>query len=103
MEKIKKHSSWVAVFIINVLVMVLGYQFIKDNDKNKLALKAELQTELQPIDQSILDAQNKIMNDRENKLRKLNNAPKAVKQSVVTTNVKTTVPTTKSSTKTKTS
>lgn len=102
MKKIKKYSCSVAVFIINILLVFVGYHFIKDNDKNTKILKEEENMEIQPIEQGILDAQNKIAADRENKLRDLNTAPKEIKQNQTTTKTTTTTPA-KSTTKTKTS
>ena len=104
MAENNKNAFSVAVFIINVLLVVLGYQFIKSADPNSKVLKEEQQTQMQPIDQKILNAQSRIATDRENKLRKLNNSPKVVKQNQTTTNAVTTVPSApKATTKTKTS
>ena len=85
-------------------MIVLAYQFIKNSDPNNKIIKEEQQTETQPIDQAILNAQSRIATDRENKLRKLNNSPKSIKQNQVTTSTAKTIPTApKANTRTKTS
>lgn len=106
MEKLKKHAWSFTVFFINGLLLLLGYQTIKNSDKNNVAVVQDSQVEIKPLDQKTIDAQNKINTDRENKLRNLNNSPKQIKQNQVTTQTTTAVPTTtskKSSSKTKTS
>jgi hypothetical protein len=96
-EKLKKHGySWM-VFLINILLLLLGYQAIKGQDN---------QTQIQPLSQETLEAQNKITTDRENKLRNLNNYSKQLNQNQETIQTTTTTPAatpTKSSTQTKTS
>ena len=101
MEKIKKYSCSAIVFIVNILLLVLGYQVIKNNDPKNVIPKEDINTTIQPLSQEILDTQIKIAADRENKLRDLNTAPKTIKQNQTITNTTTTVP--KASTKTKTS
>ena len=81
--------------------MFLGYQVIKDNDKDNVTFKEEVNVTVQPLSSEILDAQNKIVTDRENKLRDLNNTPKPVKTQKITTETKTVTP--KADTKTKNS
>lgn len=102
MEKIKKHSCSAVVFVINILLVVLGYQAIKSNDPKNVISKEDISTTIQPVGQEVLDVQNKLATDRENKLRDLNTAPKAIKQNQTTTNTITTTPA-KATTKTKTS
>lgn len=102
LEKIGKYCCSILVFIINILLMVLGYQVIKDQEKSSTEIKKEdISEEIQALDQKILEAQNKLATERENKLRDLNTEPKKIQQQQVTTQTKTTAP--KSSTKTKTS
>jgi hypothetical protein len=84
-----KKSSWL-VFIINVLLMFLGYQFIKDKDKNRQISLEENSKNFEAISKDILNAQNEIVTDRENKLRDLNNSPKDVQQNQTTTDTTTT-------------
>jgi hypothetical protein len=105
-EKLKKHGySWM-VFLINILLLLLGYQAIKGSDKNTAAVGQDNQTQIQPLSQETLEAQNKITTDRENKLRNLNNYSKQLNQNQETIQTTTTTPAatpTKSSTQTKTS
>lgn len=106
MEKLKKHAWSSAVFLINILLLLLGYQAIKSSDKNAVAVVQNNQTEVKPLSRETVAAQNKITTDRENKLRNLNNSPKQIKQNQITTQTTTTTPATtskKSSTTTKTS
>lgn len=104
MEKLKKHAWSFTIFLINVLLLLLGYHTIKASDKNTIAIGQNSQTQVQPLSQATVDAQNKITTDRENKLRNLNNSPKQIKQNQITTQTTTVAPApAKSSTQTKTS
>src|SRR5665647_2739651 len=96
MEKLKKHAWSFTVFLINILLLLLGYHTIKSSDKNVLAIGQNSQTQVQPLSQETVNAQNKINTDRENKLRNLNNSPKQIKQNQVTTQTTTTAPATTS-------
>jgi hypothetical protein len=89
----KRICSWI-IFIVNVLLMFLGYQFIKDKDKNKQVLEEENSKIFEAISKDILKTQNEIVTDRENKLRDLNNSPKEVQQNQTTTDTTTTTNTT---------
>jgi len=91
------------VFLLNILLLFLGYQAIKSNDKNSLATEQNSRTEVQSLSQEVIDTQNKITTDRENKLRGLNNTPKEIKQNQVTTQTTTKTTGSSSSAKTKTS
>jgi hypothetical protein len=93
-------------------IAVLGVFFIKNEADKKEALSSDKKTELIPIGQEVISAQEKIAADREQKLRDLNTAPKitkkidATKTTTITTTTK--APTSSgsgsnSTTKTKTS
>jgi len=98
LEKIGKYCCSILVFIINILLVLLGYQVIKNNDQNNSSVKENVNTNVQGLNQEILNAQNEIVVDRENKLRDQNSAPKEIKQNQTTTQT-----TTRSSATTKTS
>lgn len=90
--EIKKHTCKIGVFLVNVLIVALAICGMRDRDKDKFSLESKKEENVMPIDASILEAQNKISVDRENKLRDLNNAPKEIKQENTTTTKTTTVP-----------
>ncbi|MGW8185022.1 MAG: hypothetical protein ACWGHO_02850 [Candidatus Moraniibacteriota bacterium] len=98
--EIKKHGYKIGVFVINVLIVALAICAMKDRDKNKFSLENEIQENIDPVDISIQEAQSKIAAERENKLRDLNTAPKAIEQQNTTTTKTTTVPSTTTTTKT---
>lgn len=102
MEKLKKHGWSFMVFLVNILLLLLGYHTIKANDKNAIIISQNSQTEIKPLGSKTIDAQNQITTDRENKLRNLNSSPKQIKQNQITTQTTTTVPSS-ASTKTRTS
>lgn len=106
---VKKHIIKVLVFITNVSLAALGICFIKNQDDKKAELKTLENTEIVPMSQEVVDTQNEIASDREQKLRDLNSQAKETKK-VDATKTTTTTSTTKtptagssSSTKTKTS
>jgi hypothetical protein len=97
----KKHLNKILVFVINILLMVIAVLIIKTQDQKNLAIKTETDSTLDPIDSKILDAQNTISADRENKLRELSSTPQALqtKQITTTTNTAVTKPSSSSSSK----
>jgi hypothetical protein len=99
----KKYIYSAFVFLLNVLLMLFGYLAIKQSDKGRLAKIEENNRELKEISPAVYNAQNEIATDRENKLRNLNNTPKAIKQKQTTTTTQSTTTKPKPSTTTKTS
>lgn len=114
-EKFKNKSSSILVFIINALLVVIGFLIIKNKDSDRLLGQKESLLNTSPIDSKILKTQSAILQDREIKLNSQNNSPKETKQvddvkaKITTTKVSTPVSvstkktTTKATTKTKTS
>jgi hypothetical protein len=109
---IKKHILKILVFITNLSLAVSGILFIKNQADKKTALNTKENAEIVPLSQDIMDAQDKISADREQKLRDLNISPKETRKVDVGTTTTTTTTTknpvsssssSKSSTKTKTS
>lgn len=98
--EIKKHGYKIGVFVINILIVALAICGMKDREKNKFSLENEVQENINPVDVNIREAQNKIATERENKLRDLNTAPKAIEQQNTTTTKTTTVPSITTTTKT---
>ena len=98
-----KHLNKILILIINFLLLGLVTLLIKNQDQKK---EQEISSELVPVPEGVLSDQNKILTDRENKLRDLNNTPGEIR---TTTNITTTKKTTtapapaKSTKKTKTS
>lgn len=90
--EIKKHGYKIGVFVINILIVALAICGMKDREKNKFSLENEVQENINPVDVNIREAQNKIATERENKLRDLNTAPKAIEQQNTTTTKTTVVP-----------
>jgi len=90
--EIKKHGYKMGVFVINILIVALAICGMKDRDKSKFSLENEVQENINPVDVNIREAQNKIAAERENKLRDLNTAPKAIEQQNTTTTKTTVVP-----------
>lgn len=105
--EIKKHGYKIGVFVINVLIVALAVCGMKDRDKNKFSLENKIEENIDPVNVTIQEVQSKIALERENKLRDLNTAPKAIQQqNTITTKTTTTpaAPTTKTpDKKTKTS
>ncbi len=87
----QKHLHKVLIFVVNILLMVVAVLIIKEQDRKNLATETSTESILAPIDQKVLDAQNMISTDRENKLRQLNNTPQALKTQQVTTTTTTAV------------
>ena len=87
----QKHLNKILLFIVNILLMVIAVLVIKEQDRKNLAIETSTDSTLTPIDQKVLDTQNAITTDRENKLRKLNNTPQALKAQQVTTTTTTAV------------
>jgi hypothetical protein len=109
---IKKHILKILVFFTNVSLAALGICFIKNQDDKKAEIKTLENTEIVPISQEVVDTQNEIASDREQKLRDLNTQAKETKRVDVGKTTTTTTTTKKptsgsssstSSTKTKTS
>lgn len=78
--EIRKHGYKIGVFIINILIVALAICGIRSKDKNNLSLENKLEENIVPVSADIQEIQNKISIERENKLRDLNNAPKAIEQ-----------------------
>lgn len=90
---IKKYLQGFAIFVINLAVVGLIICGIKEKDKNdRFSIKNEKSEDLSQVNQNVLELQNKISTDRENKLRDLNNAPKKIEQQDTTTTQVTTIP-----------
>ncbi|MCX6761948.1 MAG: hypothetical protein NTY33_03880 [Candidatus Moranbacteria bacterium] len=89
----QKHLNKILVFIINILLMVIAVLVIKNQDQKNLALKTDTNSTLDPLDPSLLNAQNAISADRENKLRQLNGTPQTLQTQQVTTTTNTAVST----------
>jgi hypothetical protein len=87
---IKEHLQKVSIFVINLLIVGLIVCGIKEKDKNNISLQNESREDLSPVATDVLELQNKIATDRENKLRDLNTTPKQIEQQDTTT-TKTTV------------
>jgi hypothetical protein len=103
---IQKHIHKACIFVISFLLMVIGIFIIKNREQTKTVSKVETETNLEPIDPAILGSQGEIQNDREQKLRKQNTAPKETKQVNTSTTTTTKTPqasSKKSSSSTKTS
>lgn len=90
--EIKKHSCKIGIFVVNILIIALAICGLRDRDKNRFSLENKTEENIAPVDASILDMQNKIATERENRLRDLNTAPKAIEQQNTTTTKKTTTP-----------
>jgi hypothetical protein len=101
--EIKKHGQKIFVFGVNLLIVALIICGIKDKDKNKIAFQDKSEESIVPVNADILELQNKIATDRENKLRDINGSPKDIKQENITTTTKTVVPVPAPTRKTKTS
>ena len=87
LDKIKKYARQFLIFSFHGLLMVVLIFVMKEIDnKSKPSTITEENSNFVPIDQNVLDLQNQIALDRENKLRQLNNSPKEIKQDQVTTN-----------------
>jgi hypothetical protein len=99
----QKHLNKVLALIINILLMIIAVLVIKNQDRKNLAIMSDVDTTIDPIDQNILDAQNVISADRENKLRQLNSTPQELKTKKITTTNNTSVTTTKPSSSSSTS
>lgn len=103
----KNKSTSILVFIINALLLVIGFLVIKNKDTDRLLAQKEALLNTGPIDSKILETQSAISTDREAKLNSQNNSPKETKQidNVTAKTTTTTAPkaTKKSTTKTKTS
>lgn len=103
----KNKSSSILVFIINILLLVIGFLVIKNKESEKLLTQKEELLNSGPIDSKILETQSAISSDREAKLNTQNNSPKQTKQvdNVTTKTTTTSTPTStkKTTTKTKTS
>jgi hypothetical protein len=60
-------------------------------DQKNLAIKIITDSTLEPLDSKILNTQNAISTDRENKLRELNSTPQALQTKQITTTTNTAV------------
>ncbi|MFA5962134.1 MAG: hypothetical protein WC848_05620 [Parcubacteria group bacterium] len=87
----QKHLTKILVFTINILLMIIAVFVIKNQDQKNLALETSTDATLDPLDAKILDTQNAISADRENKLRQLNSTPQALQTQQVTTTTNTAV------------
>ncbi|EKE20696.1 MAG: hypothetical protein ACD_7C00503G0014 [uncultured bacterium] len=90
--EIKKHGYKIGVFVVNILIVALAICGMKDRDKNKFSLENKTEENVVPIDATVASIQNKIATERENKLRDLNTAPKAIEQQNTVTTKTTTTP-----------
>lgn len=103
----KNKSTSILVFIINALLIVIGFLIIKNKDNDRLLAQKEALLNTGSIDPKILETQNAIFQDREAKLNSQNNSPKQTKQvdnvTAKTTTTSTPSPAKKTTTKTKTS
>ncbi len=95
----QKHLNKILVFVINILLMVIVVLVIKNQDQKNVSVKTDTNATIDPIDAGVLDAQNTISADRENKLRELSSTPQALqtKQVTTTTNTAVTKPSSSSS------
>lgn len=106
-EKIK--STSVLVFIINALLVVVGFLVIKNKDSDRLLAQKEALLDTSPINLKILETQSAISKDREIKLNSQNTSAKETKKmeeitaKTTKTILATPAPTKKATTKTKTS
>ena len=73
--------------------MIIAVLVIKNQDQKNLILNTETNSILDPLDPSVLNAQNTIVADRENKLRQLNGTPQTLQTKEVTTTTNTAVST----------
>ena len=100
-------SNSILVFIINALLLVIGFLIIKNKDSDRLLAQKEALLNAGSIDPKILEKQTAIFEDREAKLRSLNNSSKETKQvdnvTAKTTTTSVPAPAKKTTTKTKTS
>ncbi len=87
----QKHINKILIFIVNVLLMVIAVLVIKMQDQKNLAIKIITDSTLEPLDSKILNTQNAISTDRENKLRELNSTPQALQTKQITTTTNTAV------------
>lgn len=89
----RKNCKFVSVilFLVNLLVGGLIVLGIRHQDEDRLrSQELSEDSNVVPVDQNILDMQNRIATDRENKLRDLNTAPKELKKIDTTTTTTTT-------------
>jgi hypothetical protein len=91
----QKNLSKILIFIINGLLMAITFLVIKDQDRKNLAIKTDTNSTINSINSNILDSQNAISTNRENKLRELNNTPQEQKnqQTITTKTITDTAPT----------
>ncbi|MFA6160121.1 MAG: hypothetical protein WC678_03480 [Parcubacteria group bacterium] len=103
----KNKSTSILVFIINALLLGIGFLVIKNKDNNRLLAQKEALLNVGSIDPKILETQNAISSDREAKLNSQNTAIKETKKvdnvTAKTTTTSAPVPAKKTTTKTKTS
>jgi len=89
-QKNCKFVSWL-IFSFNLLAAGLIVLGIKHQDEKRLESDSFSQDLAEiPVDQKLLNSQNMISTDRENKLRGLNTDPKELKQVDTTTTTTTT-------------
>ncbi len=98
--ELKKYSCKISVFVINLLVLVVVVIGIKNRETNNFSMESATKEDIIPVDSRMSELQNKIMLDRENKLRNLNMAPKNIVQQNTTTTATTVTPDTTSTTST---
>lgn len=78
--KINNYKCSLAVFVINLLVLVLVVFGIKNREMDKFSMEITTEESVVPVSSNIIDLQNKIAVNRENKLRDLNISPKEIVQ-----------------------
>jgi TolA-binding protein len=93
------------LLLFNVAITALIVFAIKSSEDEKLVEKGvEEESKIQQIEKKVLDSQNQISTDRENRLRDLNASPKELKRiDTTTTTTTTTVTEEKSDSSTKSS
>ena len=103
----KNGSTSILVFIINALLLAIGFLVIKNKDNNRLLVQKEALLNTGPIDSKILETQSAISSDREVKLNNQNTTTKETKKidnvTAKTTTTSVPAPAKKTTTKTKTS
>lgn len=88
----QEYLKKIGIFVVNLMVVGLIICGIKEKDKNNFSLENQTSEDINPVSKDILELQNKVAVDRENKLRDLNNSPKKIEQQDTTTTKTTTTP-----------
>ena len=94
-EEIKQKSkcsylSYMLLFFNIAVTALVAFAIKNSEDEKRVEKRVEEESKIQQIEQKVLDAQNQISTDRENRLRDLNASPKELKRLDTTTTTTTT-------------